>query len=398
MNLHLRSLTLSRNPFFFSWFFSTTAILLTVTTAIAQTPVEWTDLVGVSANSNSLTKTASNGWSNGGAASVQTISGDGGVSARVDETNTYLILGLSATNADANWDSIYYGVYTAFNGTLYVVEQGKLRKLSESYGAGDRLSVERLGNTVEYKRNGTTLHTSGVPSSGPLLVDVSMYSQGATLSDVMITGSGNSNSDPVITSMPDLEVDEETAYSYTVTATDSDPGDTVTLTAPLVPGWLSFDGAVLSGTPANADIGDHTVEIVATDSAGAADTQSFTITVNAAPPPPSDDDFTVLGDLNVQGTSNLGPVELSFTGEGLGPVDSADYERAPFWLKHDGFNLGLDGDQLSSNAVPFIVQNTNPNGSIVFQTGATNIDRLIIDSDGNVKVSSPAGDIPTITY
>ena len=77
---------------------------------------------------------------------------------------------------------------------------------------------------------------------------------------------------------------------------------------------------------------------------------------------------------------------------------------APFWLSHDGTNVALDGDQLSSDAEPFIIQNTNPNGGSVFHTGASPIDRLTIGADGNIlvegsiKVSSPAGDIPAITY
>jgi hypothetical protein len=217
------------------------------------------------------------------------------------------------------------------------------------------------------------------------------------------------NSDPEITSTPITSADEGGAYSYTVVATDADAGDIVTLTAPEIPGWLSFDGAVLSGTPASIDVGTHTVEIVATDSSGATISTVFTITVNqvTVSGPQIFDRNVIIRDedssgnstnLEVYGTSTLGPVTLDIAGGDLGPADSVDYGMAPFWLQHDGLNLALDGDQLSSDAVPFIIQNTNPSGGITFQTGATNIGRLIIDSDGNVKVSSPAGDIPTITY
>jgi hypothetical protein len=102
--------------------------------------------------------------------------------------------------------------------------------------------------------------------------------------------------------------------------------------------------------------------------------------------------------LEVYGTSNLGPVALDVQGGGLGAADNVDYGMAPFWLRHDGFNLGLDGNRLSSDAVPLIIQNTNPGGGIVFHTGGDPTDRLIIDSEGTVRVSSPAGDIPSITY
>ena len=91
--------------------------------------------------------------------------------------------------------------------------------------------------------------------------------------------------------------------------------------------------------------------------------------------------------------------------EVVGPADDANYANATFLLKHDttedgvvDFNLALDGDRLSTDAAPFIFQNTNPNGEFVFQTGANTTNRLIIDADGSVRVSSPSGDIPTITY
>jgi hypothetical protein len=50
------------------------------------------------------------------------------------------------------------------------------------------------------------------------------------------------------------------------------------------PVWLDLtdhgDGtATLSGTPADADVGDHAVELRVTDSGGLTDTQTFTITV-----------------------------------------------------------------------------------------------------------------------
>jgi len=108
--------------------------------------------------------------------------------------------------------------------------------------------------------------------------------------------------------------------------------------------------------------------------------------------------------LEVYGTSYLGPVNMNVSGGDLGPANNVDYGMAPFWLSHDGTNVALDGDQLSSDAEPFIIQNTNPNGGIVFHTGASPTDRLTITAGGNilvegsVSVSSPSGDIPMITY
>ena len=48
-----------------------------------------------------------------------------------------------------------------------------------------------------------------------------------------------------------------------------------------MPSWATFTAStgVLAGTPANDDVGDHSVVITASDAAGASATDSFTITV-----------------------------------------------------------------------------------------------------------------------
>ena len=358
-------------------------LLINISVAQTPQPVVWTDLVGVTADGNTLTKTAtSNSW-NAGAASTQVIDGDGSFSVLADQTNTYRMFGLSSTNAGAGFGTIEYAMYTVGN-SLYIYESGSSRGYADSFSANDILSVERVGSTVKYKLGETVIYTSTIASSGPLLADVSLYSQGAILSDAMII----SNSAPEIISMPVTSVVEGTLYSYGVTATDPD-GDAVTLTAPLIPGWLSFDGATLSGTPANADIGSHNVEIVATDSVGATYTQTFTIQVNGPQEFPFGANVGSAenpANLSVYGNSNLGQVILDVIGGDLGPADNVDYGTAPFLIMHDDLKIALDGDQLSSDAAPFIIQNTNPAGGITFQTGGNTTDRLTIAADGSVTI------------
>lgn len=91
------------------------------------------------------------------------------------------------------------------------------------------------------------------------------------------------NDPPVIASTPALTIDEDAAYVYTITATDIDNGAPV-IAAPTRPSWLTLtdngDGTGrLSGTPTNADVGQHPVEIAATDNPGASAVQQFVITV-----------------------------------------------------------------------------------------------------------------------
>jgi len=91
----------------------------------------------------------------------------------------------------------------------------------------------------------------------------------------------NTNDTPTITSTEVTGVNEDAAYSYTFEASDVDVGDTLTLAAPTKPSWLSFDTdtGVLSGTPTNSDVGDHSIVLTATDGSSVVGTQSFTLKV-----------------------------------------------------------------------------------------------------------------------
>jgi hypothetical protein len=95
-----------------------------------------------------------------------------------------------------------------------------------------------------------------------------------------------------ILSQPVLQVNEDSDYQYTLSASYpvTDPTNRVTVTALTKPAWLSLvdhgDGApstdgvaTLSGTPSNDNVGVHQVALQATDSSGAWDVQRFEVTV-----------------------------------------------------------------------------------------------------------------------
>jgi hypothetical protein len=89
------------------------------------------------------------------------------------------------------------------------------------------------------------------------------------------------NYPPVFTSSPITSIDEESLYSYTVSATDQNEWNNISFEVIQLPSWLSYDANTntFTGTPAYNDIGTHTVTVKATD--GLDDTlQTFQITVN----------------------------------------------------------------------------------------------------------------------
>ena len=92
------------------------------------------------------------------------------------------------------------------------------------------------------------------------------------------------NAPPVFTSVPVTEVTVGASYVYSVTADDPDAGDTLTISAPTKPGWLTLTPtgngtATLSGAPNNADVGEHAVVLRVEDQLGASAQQPFTVVV-----------------------------------------------------------------------------------------------------------------------
>ncbi len=127
----------------------------------------------------------------------------------------------------------------------------------------------------------------------------------------------NVNDAPSFTSTAVTAATEDITYTYSITSTDPDVGDTLAITATTLPGWLTLTStgsgtASLSGTPTNAEVGNHAVVLVVTDSGtgNLIDTQSFTVAVANVNDPPiavgsiaaqSGTEGAAFGPLNVSG-------------------------------------------------------------------------------------------------
>jgi len=148
--------------------------------------VAWVDLVGVNLSGTTLTKNTAMAWNNSGAASDQSLEGDGGFYFRASETNTARMIGLSYFNVDNNYSTIDYAILLRSDGTISVYEKGICRGIVSPYKTGDYISVERTGTKIEYKVNGSVVYTSAVPSSGAMLVDAAFWNITATITDAKI--------------------------------------------------------------------------------------------------------------------------------------------------------------------------------------------------------------------
>jgi RHS repeat-associated protein len=146
--------------------------------------IVWKDASGMNVNGNSLTKTAVTGW-NAGATSVNQLAEgeDGWVEMTATENNTYRMFGLATENINPHYSSIDYAIYPGATGLVYVYESGTQRGQFGPYFPGDKLKVERIGDKVNYIKNGVTLYTSLVLSNGLLVADVALYNTGCTITD-----------------------------------------------------------------------------------------------------------------------------------------------------------------------------------------------------------------------
>jgi VCBS repeat-containing protein len=199
-------------------------------------------------------------------------------------------------------------------------------------------------------------HTfSGTPLNanvGVVTVKVTATDGGsATGSDTFNIKVTNTNDAPSITSTEVTSVNEDTAYSYTLKASDVDSGDTVTLASTTIPSWLSFNSGtgVLSGTPKNSNLGDHSVVLSATDVAGAVTTQAFTISVTSTLETNGDYDLAHDGDKYFIIDGNGNKLGLNYSDKPVGPnkwdgwnatqvEGSSNGGFEVFWSHRDGDN------------------------------------------------------------
>lgn len=98
------------------------------------------------------------------------------------------------------------------------------------------------------------------------------------------------NRAPVISGSPSLGVTAGNAYNFVPNADDAD-GDNLSFSVTNLPSWASFDNATgsLTGTPQEADVGDHAdVQISVTDGTEVVALSAFTISVQTATTPTGD--------------------------------------------------------------------------------------------------------------
>jgi len=156
----------------------------------AQQSITWTDIQDVSISGNDITKTGAAGWTTGGAFSTEWIDfvTDGHVSAKAGELNTTKAFGLSTHNQEAGINGITFAIYLSNDNKVFIYEDGLNRNSTNiTYTTADVFEVVRFGLNIQYKRNGTIIHTSTVESTSRLYADVKLNHNGASLNQVTVS-------------------------------------------------------------------------------------------------------------------------------------------------------------------------------------------------------------------
>lgn len=171
-----------------------------------------------------------------------------------EDQATLSVVNVTTLFSDPETDPLTYAVSDDFGGSVSVILNG------------DLLEVTPAANY-----NG----------SGTVTVSASDANQTASTSFTLTVNSINDVPTLEVT-LTDQEATEDQSFSYTLPSgvfADVD-GDIITISVGTIPTWLTFDGAIFSGTPGNGDVASTNVEVVGDDGNGGTVTATFSLTVD----------------------------------------------------------------------------------------------------------------------
>jgi VCBS repeat-containing protein len=282
--------------------------------------------------------------------------------------------------------------------------------------------------------NSTTRTFSGTPANGDvgtISIDVvANDGNGGTVTDTFNITVANVNDAPTVANpIPNQTATEDSSFNFQFapnTFADVDVGDTLTYSAQLagggpLPAWLIFNATTrtFSGTPADGDVGTISIEVIATDVAGATVTDTFALVVantNDAPVAGNDsysvnEDGALLtpapgvlaNDSDVEGdplTSVLvlGPTNGTLT---LNANGSFLYTPNANYNGTDSFtyrvNDGLADSNIATVTINVIAVNDNPAANDDALTVAEDSGPTVVDVLANDSFAPDVGETLTVT-
>ncbi|MEO8389890.1 putative Ig domain-containing protein [Polaromonas sp.] len=298
-------------------------------------------------------------------------------------------------NQSAAEDAVWS--YTLPAGTFADLDAGDVLSYSARLADGSALPGWLSFNAATRTFSGTPLNAN----VGLLALKVTATdTQGETVSGTVNVTVTNTNDAPtVLATLQNQQAIEDQAFSFVMpvgTFGDVDAGDVLTYSASLVngaalPSWLTFNAATrtFSGAPLNANVGTLALKVIATDTAGAAVSSTFNVTVantNDAP--------TVLLALQNQQVNEDQAFSYAVPAGAFGDVDVGDvltYSASlangaalPSWLIFNAATRTFSGTPLNAHV-----------GTVALQVTVTDMAGAAISSVFNVTVTN-TNDAPTV--
>ena len=197
----------------------------------------------------------------------------------------------------------------------------------------------------------------------------------------------NTNDAPTFTSTATTTINEDSLYSYSITTSDLDVGDSLTFSTPVKPAWLTLtdngDGtATLTGTPTNSEVGSHNVTLRVNDGTVNLD-QSFTVTVN------NSNDLPIFTSTAITSSDEDSPYSYSIAVSEVDVTDTLTLTAStkPAWL-----TLTDNGNGTGTLAgTPTNAEVGTHNVTLRVNDGTVNVDQNFTVSVNNIN------DAPTFT-
>jgi hypothetical protein len=237
----------------------------------AQVDIQWTNLVGCTANGNALTKTATGSSYNAGANSANVLpsGNDGWAEMAVIQLGQKLAFGFSQIDGGTALNTIEYSFETNTNNKLKIYTSGVL---SGTYGTnklGDVLRIERKGTNINFFNNGVLLKTLPLKyNTNTFMVDVSLATSGSVLGKAVASFIKPLTINPIVT---DVNSATQTLGSISLNISGGVPPYNVFIKNP-----YSLNGQYLTGANiTNLDIGTYGITVY--DNNKASINASFTI-------------------------------------------------------------------------------------------------------------------------
>jgi hypothetical protein len=190
---------------------------------------------------------------------------------------------------------------------------------------------------------------------------------------------------PVITSEPVTSTNEKVLYTYTLTVTDADANDLISMEQVQMPAWLTLNHAsgaktaTISGTPSRNDVGAHTIKINISDGYDMV-VEEFVLTVVKVNSPPV---ITGQHDISVNEDESITIQKSDFI--------ITDAEDSPDNLSiavQEGIGYTVNGNTITPSA--------DFNGTMVAYVTSSDLSETSLPFEFSINVV-PVNDPPVIT-